>query len=95
MLLAVVYSCVGGGVGLYFLYRWIIPNLLQYHTGALLFWHDDIVPWVRDTLFGSTRPEVGLLLAVSLTHSATHSLTHPLSLSCLFSFLPLLCVTIT
>ncbi|XP_030231011.1 catechol O-methyltransferase B [Gadus morhua] len=57
MLLAVVYSCVGGGALLYALYRWIIPNLLQYHTGALLFWHDDLVPWVRDTVYGSTRPE--------------------------------------
>ena len=79
MLLAVVYSCVGGGALLYALYRWIIPNLLQYHTGALLFWHDDLVPWVRDTVYGSTRPEVGLLL--SLTHSVTHSLTHSLARS--------------
>ncbi|CAL8339757.1 unnamed protein product [Lota lota] len=57
MLLAVLYSCVGGGVVLYALYRWIIPNLLQYHSGALLLWHDDIVPWVRDTLTGSSCPE--------------------------------------
>ncbi|XP_028260697.1 catechol O-methyltransferase B [Parambassis ranga] len=57
MLLTLLYSCIGGAALLYVLYRWVIPAVVQYHTGLALLWHDIIEERMLDMLTRSTRPQ--------------------------------------
>lgn len=60
MSLTLLYSCIGGAALLYVLYRWVIPVVVQYHTGLALLWHDVIEERMLDMLTWSTRPQVCL-----------------------------------